>query len=102
MRHVTVDPTARRARFEGGCLVGTIDTATQNYGLAFPAGVVSHSGSTADARSTSGTLAPTSTRISTSLQRLANSLQAFAEYFGVHSHADAEMVGQAEKPAGHG
>ena len=44
MRHVTVDPTARRARFEGGCLLGTIDTATQNYGLAFPAGVVSHTG----------------------------------------------------------
>jgi hypothetical protein len=37
-----------------------------------------------------------------SLQRLANSLQAFAEHFGVHSHADAEMVGQTEKPAGHG
>jgi FAD binding domain-containing protein len=44
MRHVTVDPTARRARFEGGCLLGTIDTATQSYGLAFPAGVVSHTG----------------------------------------------------------
>jgi FAD/FMN-containing dehydrogenase len=44
MRHVTVDPTARLARFEGGCLLGTIDTATQNYGLAFPAGVVSHTG----------------------------------------------------------
>jgi hypothetical protein len=44
MRRVTVDPTARRARFEGGCLLGTIDAATQNYGLAFPAGVVSHTG----------------------------------------------------------
>ena len=44
MRHVTVDPTARRARFEGGCLLGTIDMATQNCGLAFPAGVVSHTG----------------------------------------------------------
>jgi len=44
MRHVSVDPTVRRARFEGGCLLGTIDTATQNYGLAFPAGVVSHTG----------------------------------------------------------
>jgi hypothetical protein len=39
---------------------------------------------------------------SDSLQRLANSLQSFAEHFGIDSHPDAEMVGQAEKPAGHG
>src|SRR6202451_231884 len=44
MRGVSVDAQARRARFEGGCLLGDIDTATQKVGLAFPAGVVSHTG----------------------------------------------------------
>lgn len=44
MRVVRVDEVARRARVEGGCLLGTIDTETQRAGLAFPAGVVSHTG----------------------------------------------------------
>ena len=44
MRTVSVDRQARRARFDGGCLLGHIDTATQKVGLAFPAGVVSHTG----------------------------------------------------------
>src|SRR5580704_8476019 len=44
MRMVTVDAQLRRARFEGGCLLGNIDAATQKVGLAFPAGVVSHTG----------------------------------------------------------
>jgi hypothetical protein len=44
MRKVQVDAQARRARFEGGCLLGSIDAATQAVGLAFPAGVVSHTG----------------------------------------------------------
>ena len=44
MRQVTVDPDARRARFAGGCLLGSIDTATQKAGLVFPSGVVSHTG----------------------------------------------------------
>ncbi|MGB9467032.1 MAG: FAD-binding oxidoreductase [Candidatus Acidiferrum sp.] len=44
MRTVHVDAQARRARFEGGCLLGNIDGATQKVGLAFPAGVVSHTG----------------------------------------------------------
>ena len=44
MRRVSVDPQTRRARFEGGCLLGDIDTATQKVGLAFPSGVVSHTG----------------------------------------------------------
>jgi FAD/FMN-containing dehydrogenase len=44
MRQVSVDPKARRARFAGGCLLGSIDAATQQHGLAFPAGVVSHTG----------------------------------------------------------
>jgi FAD binding domain/Berberine and berberine like len=44
MRQVTVDPEARRARLAGGCLLGSIDTATQQAGLVFPSGVVSHTG----------------------------------------------------------
>jgi len=44
MREVTVDADARRARFSGGCLLGSVDTATQKAGLVFPSGVVSHTG----------------------------------------------------------
>src|SRR2546430_2087721 len=44
MRQVTVDCDARRARFAGGCLLGSVDVATQKHGLVFPAGVVSHTG----------------------------------------------------------
>ena len=44
MRRVAVDPEARRARIAGGCLLGSIDTATQKAGLVFPSGVVSHTG----------------------------------------------------------
>ena len=44
MRQVTVDPQARRATIAGGCLLGSIDSATQKAGLVFPAGVVSHTG----------------------------------------------------------
>ena len=44
MRHVSVDGAARRVRFAGGCLLGSIDVATQEHGLVFPSGVVSHTG----------------------------------------------------------
>src|SRR5580704_5315322 len=44
MRHVTVDEENRRAHAEGGCLLASIDSATQRAGLVFPAGVVSHTG----------------------------------------------------------
>ena len=44
IRQVTVDPEARRARITGGCLLGSIDSATQKAGLVFPSGVVSHTG----------------------------------------------------------
>src|ERR1700722_11730546 len=44
MRQVTVDPAILRARFAGGCLLGSIDNATQKEGLVFPSGVVSHTG----------------------------------------------------------
>src|SRR6202044_3023825 len=44
LRNTSVDAEVRRARVAGGCLLGTIDTATQREGLVFPAGVVSHTG----------------------------------------------------------
>jgi FAD binding domain/Berberine and berberine like len=44
MREVTVDSDARRTRVAGGCLLGSIDAATQRAGLVFPSGVVSHTG----------------------------------------------------------
>jgi hypothetical protein len=44
MRQVAVDREARRCRFAGGCLLGAVDAATQKEGLAFPSGVVSHTG----------------------------------------------------------
>jgi hypothetical protein len=44
MRQVRVEAQTRRAQFDGGCLLGDIDAATQKMGLAFPAGVVSHTG----------------------------------------------------------
>ena len=44
MRQVTVDSDARLAKFAGGCLLGSIDRATQEHGLVFPSGVVSHTG----------------------------------------------------------
>jgi hypothetical protein len=44
MRQVSVDREARRGRFAGGCLLSSIDVATQKHGLVFPSGVVSHTG----------------------------------------------------------
>ena len=44
MRQVRVDPDARRAWIAGGCLLGSVDSATQKVGLVFPSGVVSHTG----------------------------------------------------------
>jgi hypothetical protein len=44
MQEVVVDPASRRARFAGGCLLSSLDTATQKHGLVFPSGVVSHTG----------------------------------------------------------
>jgi len=44
MRSVQVDPTARRARVEGGALLSDVDKETQAFGLAVPVGINSTTG----------------------------------------------------------
>ena len=44
MRGVRVDPDARVAGAQAGVLLGELDAATQDHGLAVPAGIVSHTG----------------------------------------------------------
>jgi len=44
MKGIRVDPSARTARAQAGVLIGELDQQTQPYGLAVPAGIVSHTG----------------------------------------------------------
>ena len=44
MRGIQADPVTRTARVEGGAILGDLDRATQAFGLATTAGVVTHTG----------------------------------------------------------
>jgi FAD/FMN-containing dehydrogenase len=44
MRGVFVDPAARTAHVQAGALLGDLDAETQAFGLAAPAGIITHTG----------------------------------------------------------
>jgi FAD binding domain-containing protein/berberine-like enzyme len=44
MKGIRVDPEARTARTQAGVLLGELDRETQAFGLAVPAGIVTHTG----------------------------------------------------------
>src|SRR5207245_649399 len=46
MKGIRVDPEARTARVQAGVLLGELDRETQAFGLAVPAGIVTHTGLT--------------------------------------------------------
>ncbi|WP_431682825.1 FAD-binding oxidoreductase [Kitasatospora sp. KL5] len=44
LKGIRVDPDARTARVQAGVLLGELDHETQQFGLAVPAGIVTHTG----------------------------------------------------------
>src|ERR671936_464595 len=46
MKGVRIDPVARTARVQAGVLLGELDREAQAFGLAVPAGIVTHTGVT--------------------------------------------------------
>jgi len=44
MKGIRVDPQARTARAQAGALLGELDRETQQFGLAVPSGIVTHTG----------------------------------------------------------
>src|ERR671937_1811213 len=44
VKTITVDPDARTATIGGGCLLGDVDAATHEHGMATPAGILSTTG----------------------------------------------------------
>lgn len=44
MKDITVDPARRTVRAEAGVVLGELDRACQSFGLATPAGIVTHTG----------------------------------------------------------
>src|ERR671922_3038978 len=44
MKGIRVDPEGRTARAQAGVLLGDLDRETQAFGLAVPAGIVTHTG----------------------------------------------------------
>lgn len=44
MNKVTIDPGQQRVKVGGGCTLGDVDRATDEHGLAVPAGIVSETG----------------------------------------------------------
>ncbi|MGM9471623.1 FAD-binding oxidoreductase [Pseudarthrobacter sp. YS3] len=44
MKGIRVDPGARTARVQAGVLLGELDRETQEFGLAVPSGIVTHTG----------------------------------------------------------
>lgn len=44
LKTITVDPDSRTAKVGGGCLVGDVDAATHEHGMATPGGIISTTG----------------------------------------------------------
>jgi hypothetical protein len=44
MQHVEVDPGNHSVKVQGGCLLGKVDSETQQYGQAVSSGIISHTG----------------------------------------------------------